>query len=142
MSEEIEWDDDVDSEHIGKVTEEVVDEGDVTVSVWAEQKTAEDEKARLKAEAEQQDITTFKHGGGEEDDSQSDENGEGPSNSKLHAGTDTDVFNGPHSNIPKKGMKSDAGKEKTRVKKTPKEEALKKEAAKTGGTRGVAVVKK
>jgi hypothetical protein len=65
-----------------------------------------------------------------------------PSKSKLHAGTDTNVFDGPHSNVPKKGVKSDAGEEKTRAKKTPKEEALKKEAAKTGGTRGVAVVKK
>jgi hypothetical protein len=53
VSGEIEWDDDVNSEHIGKVSKEVVDEGDVTDRVQAKHKAAEDEKARLNVEDEQ-----------------------------------------------------------------------------------------
>jgi hypothetical protein len=140
VSGEIEWDDDVDSHAVGKVTQEVVDEGDVSGRVMAAWQA---EQNRLVSEAapeeEQNGVTTFKHSGAEASDSESDDDDDvdcSPSKAKKCSATDDHESSSLDPDV--QGMGEDAGtaKEKNELKKSPaKKEGPKKER----GTRGRAV---
>jgi hypothetical protein len=134
VNEEIKWDKDINSEAVGKVTREVVDEGDVSgrvLAAWqAEQDRLTAEKAEQDrlvaelagAEEENDGVSTFKHGGDEGDGIRSDDNGEGLSKPKAHRGGDDDIFGDPYSNASKvstKGTDSGMKKAEPKEKKTP-----------------------
>lgn len=138
VSGEIEWDDDVDSHAVGKVTQEVVDEGDVGGRVMAKWQSEQDRLTAEAAEQEEQEeqggVTTFKHGGDEASDSQSDGDDGSPSKSKKCSENDDHESSGLDSDVLKKGK--DGAKDKHELKKYPKKkEGPKKER----GTRGRAV---
>jgi len=139
VSGEIEWNDDVTSQAVGRVTQQVVDEDDVSGWVMAAWKS---ERNRLNAQVaaqekqeEQEGVNTFKHGGGETDDSQSDVDDGSASKSKKNSEKDDHESFGLDSDVPKKGKDAGTAKEKNEAKKSPK----KKEGPKERGTRGGAV---
>jgi hypothetical protein len=137
VSGEIEWDDDVYSHTVGKVTQEVVDDGDVSGRVMAAWQSEQD---RLTAEAAEQEeqggVTTFKHGGDEASDSKSDGDDGSPSKSKKYSENDDHETSGLDSDVPTKGKDAGTAKENNELKKSPKKkEGPKKER----GTKGRAV---
>ncbi len=66
VSGEIEWDDEVDCDAVGKVTKGVVDDGDVTDRVLADRQAAKDEEDREEEPQEPVTPSHFKHGEVEE----------------------------------------------------------------------------
>lgn len=128
---------------MGKVSQEVVDEGDVSGRVMAAWQSEQDRLAAEAAEQveqeeqeEQKGVTTFKHGGDESSDSQSDGDGGSPPKSKTCPENDGQESFGLDSDVPKKRKDAGIAKEKNKLKESPKKkEGPKKER----GTRGRAI---
>jgi hypothetical protein len=134
VSGEIEWDADVGSHAVGKVTREVVDEGDVSGRVMAAWQAAEQDHPAWKAllEERREIDATFKHRGDRTDVIQRDGDNGSPLN--FSENDEPEPF-GLDSDVPKKGKDVGTAKEKNEVKKSPK----KMEGPKERGTRGRAV---
>jgi hypothetical protein len=143
LVERLNGDDDVYSHTVGKVSQEVVDEGDVSGRVMAAWQSEQDrlaaeaaEQVKQEEQEEQKSVTTFKHGGDESSDSQSDGDGGSPLKSKKCPEDDDQDSFGLDSNVPKKRKDAGIAKEKNELKESPKKkEGPKKER----GTRGRAI---
>jgi hypothetical protein len=134
VSGEIEWNADVGSHAVGKVAQEVVDEGDVSGRVMAAWQAAEQDHPAWKAllEERREIDATFKHRGDRTDVIQRDGDNGSPLN--FSENDEPEPF-GLDSDVPKKGKDVGTAKEKNEVKKSPK----KMEGPKERGTRGRAV---
>jgi hypothetical protein len=126
ISGDIKWDNDVNSDVVGKVVKKVIDEGDVTANILAEHQAQEDERARLAAEDEAEDedgdeapvMPSFKHGwdgNGEDYSSLYDE--ESQKAKDEHPETD---YDGPNSDVPKNKVDSGDDGEEHQTKETLK----------------------
>ena len=78
------------------------------------------EQVKQEEQEEQKGVTTFKHGGDEVSDSQSDGDDGSPSKSKkCSENNDHEAF-GQESDVPKKGKDAGTAKEMDELKKSPK----------------------
>jgi hypothetical protein len=128
ISGDIKWDNDVNSDAVGKVVKKVIYEGDVTANILAEYQDQEDERARLAAETEAEDedgdgdealaLPSFKHGwDGNGEDYSSQYDAESQEAKDEHPETD---YGGPNSEVPRNRVDSGGDGEEHQTNENPK----------------------